>query len=320
MKTMEAYGKLYDHIEKLRILNYVGRSGSITKAANLLNMTQAAASHSIRVLESILNVKLLHREARGIRLTDSGKILFDFSQRLLADIQSVEAKAINPYQQDTGFLRIGTHETLAIHVWPPFLRKFGTKHPKVSISLISGRVDGLIQGLLSREYHIVMSVEPLRHRDIESEEVYTGVMGLFIGNSDATKSHPILKRDVISLTEANNVPILTDASAHVRQNLSIPAFLMNHGFSLEQFFELNSFEAAMRLAMIGLGIAVVPERNAASYVNEGRLRPLKIKGIKPTNFGNHRICASIVKGEEEHQPIIRLFFDELMDFCRIELP
>jgi DNA-binding transcriptional LysR family regulator len=316
---METYSRLQDHIEKLRVLNYVGRSGSITKAASLLHMTQAAASHSIRVLENVLNIKLLHREARGVRLTDSGKILFDFSQRLLADIQSAEARTLNPYQQDTGVLRIGTHETLAIHVWPPFLRQFGERHPKVSVSLISGRVDGLIQGLLNREYQIVMSVEPLKHRDIQSEEVYAGVMGLFIGNSAATKSHPILKRDTLSLAAANEVPILTDASAHIRQNLPLPVFLMDHGFSLDRFYELNSFEAAMRLAMIGIGIAVVPERNASSYVKDGLLRPLKIKEINPKKFGNHRICASIVKEEQKHQPIIRLFFDELITFCRKEI-
>lgn len=313
---MDAYGKLQDHIEKLRVLNYVGRSGSITKAATLLHITQAAASHSIRVLENVLNVKLLHREARGIRLTDSGKILFDFSQRLLVDIQTAEAMTLNPYQKDTGVLRVGTHETLAIHVWPPFLQQFAQHHPKVSVSLISGRVDSLIQGLLDREYQIVMTVEPLNHRDLQSEEIYTGVMGLFIGPSSVTKEHPILKRGTLSLAEANEVPILTDASAHVRQNLPIPTFLLDHGFRLDRFYELNSFEAAMRLAMRGVGIAVVPDKNAATYVKDGLLRPLKIKEINPKKFGKHRICASLVKEEHKHQPIIRLFFDELIAYCK----
>jgi DNA-binding transcriptional LysR family regulator len=186
----------------------------------------------------------------------------------------------------------------------------------VSVSLISGRVDGLIQGLLDREYQIVMSVEPLKHRDIQSEEIYAGVMGLFIGNNAATKSHPILSRGSISLTEANEAPILTDASAHVRQNLPIPVFLMDQGFNLDRFYELNSFEAAMRLAMMGVGIAVVPERNAAAYVKDDLLRPLKIKEINPKTFGKHRICASLVKEEQKHQPIIRLFFEELLAYCK----
>ncbi len=47
----------------------------------------------------------------------------------MAEIKSVEARTLNPYQQDAGVLRIGTHETLAIHVWPPFLRQFKANIP-----------------------------------------------------------------------------------------------------------------------------------------------------------------------------------------------
>ena len=301
-------GNLQDHIEKLRVLNFVGRLGSITKAAALLHITQAAASHSIRVLETVLGVKLLHREARGIRLTDSGKILFDFSQRLLVDIQAAEMMAQNPYLPDAGVLRVGTHETLAIHIWPSFLQEFSKRHKKICVSLISGRVDGLVQGLLNREYQILLTVEPLIHRDLQIEDVYQGVMGLFVGTKATAKS-------VMTLAEANEISILTDTSAHIRQNLPIPAFLLEHGFKLDRFFELNSFEAAMRLAMKGQGIAVVPERNASSYVKDGLLRPLKIAEINAKKFGNHRICASMLK-ENSKQPIIRLMYNELLEYCR----
>lgn len=317
---MKASGKLQEHLEKLRVLNFIGKSGSITKAAALLRITQAAASHSIRVLEQILDLKLLHREARGIRLTDSGKILFEFSERLFADIQSVEARTLNPYHPDAGVLRIGTHETLAIHVWPKFLQQFGERHPKVSVSLTCGRIDGLIKGLLSRDFQIVMSVEPLKHRDIRCEAIYEGSMGLFVANRPEGKPHPLVGRKSLSLSEANEVPIITDALAHIRQNLSIPVFLMDHGFTLDRFYELNSFEAAMRLAMTGMGIAVVPERNAHAYVKDGLLRPLKIEGLNLTKFGHHRICASVLKEEAKYQPVTRIFFEELMaDFKKIDI-
>lgn len=313
---MEAYNKLQDHIEKLRVLNYVARSGSITKAASLLHITQAAASHSIRVLEGALDVKLLHREARGIRLTDSGKVLFEFSQKLLADIQTAEALTLNPYQKDAGMLRVGTHETLAIHVWPPFLQQFSHRHPKVSVSLISGRVDQLIQGLRNREYQIVMTVEPLPHRDIESHKIYPGVMGLFVGSVANTKHHPSLSRRTLSLAQANELSILTDASAHIRQNLPIPTFLLDQGFRLDRFYELNSFEAAMRLAMTGAGIAVVPERNAAGYVKSGQLRPIQIKELNTKTFGAHHICASRLRSTDGDLPLVNIFFEELLTYCK----
>ena len=148
-----------------------------------------------------------------------------------------------------------------------------------------------------------------------SEQIYSGSMGLFVGVNSTAKEHPILKRSTLTLAEVNEVPILTDAAAHIRQNLPIPTFLLDQGFRLDRFYELNSFEAAMRLAMMGVGIAVVPDRNAAAYVKDGLLRPLKVKGLNFKSFGQYRICASVVKEEQKHQPIVRLFFEELLAYC-----
>jgi len=308
---MEISGNLYDHVEKLRVLNFVGRSGSITKAAALLHITHAAASHSIRVLETVLGVQLLHRQPRGIQLTESGKILFEFSQRLLADVRSVEMRALHPEQSLAGALRVGTHETLAVHVWPPFLQRFSKESPHVVVSLISGRIESLVAGLLNREYHVIVTVEPSEHREIDREPLYSGPMGLFVGTGAGVRRHPLLRQRVLDLSEANELPILTDAMAHLRQSLPLPVFLLDQGFRLERFYELNSFEAAMRLAMVGVGIAVVPERNAADYVRKGQLRPLRIREIKPATFGVHRVCASVRK-DQRRIPLVRHFFDEVV--------
>jgi DNA-binding transcriptional LysR family regulator len=309
-------GKLQDHIEKLRVLNYVGRMGSITKAAAAIHLTQAAASQSIRVLEDILGVKLLFREARGVQLTESGRVLFEFSQRLLSEIQGVEAKTINPFSSGGGVLKIGTHETLAIHVWPPVFEKFSDVYPDTVVSLISGRIDDLVSGILNRDHQIILSVEPLKHPRIKIEEVYAGRMGIYANPAAAAKRYPSLKKKKITVAEANLVPMMTDAAAHIRQGLPIPVFLMENGFTLDKFFELNSFEAAMRLAMRGFGLAVVPTRNAELYVKQKLLTPITITEVHDAKFGAHRICASILKDQVE-QPIIRQFFQMTLDHCRV---
>ncbi len=313
---MKHYGKLQDHIEKLRVLNYVGRLNSITKAAAVLHTTQAAASHSIRVLEDILGVKLLHREARGVQLTDSGKVLFEYSRRLFTEIQAVEAKTINPFSSGAGVLKIGTHETLAIHIWPPVFEKFSDAYPDTVVSLISDRVDGLVSGLLNRDFQIILSVEPIKHPRIIIKEVYEGKMGFYVSPKLASKRYPVLTKKIISLAEANQIPIMIDSSAHVRQGLPIPTFLMESGFTLERFFELNSFEASMRLAMRGFGIAAVPDKNAEDYVKQKLLVPLKVKEIKPSHFGDYRICASILK-DQINQPMIKQFFQMTLDYFSI---
>lgn len=283
--------RLKDHLEKLRVLVAVARSGSITKAATVLHMTQAAVSQSIKALEQALEFDLIVREPKGIRLTERGGILCEFSKRMFLEIEAVEGQLANPQGGPTGALRIGTHETLAIHVWPDLLDSFRLAHPQVSVSLISGRIDGLMTALQNYEHHVVLSVEPEKRPDLVSMVLYEGSMRLFASKGTANR---------MTMKEASLLPILTDAAAHVREGLPIPSFLASAGFALDRFHELNSFEAAMRIAALGFGLALVPDRNAAESVRAGRLQEVEITDRDLGGVGRYKICASWLKRNETY--------------------
>lgn len=287
--------RLKDHLEKLQVLNAVARSGSITKAATLLRITQAAVSQSIKTLEQALNQELIIREPRGIGLTEHGRILFEFSKRLIADVEAVETQFENPNETNIGSLRIGTHETLAIHVWPQLIHSFCEEFPQIGISLIGGRIDALISSLVNYELHLTLTVEPEPRPDLVTLVVYEGCLGFYGAGS---------MPETITMDAAAQLPILTDASAHLRQHTPIPSLLAGRGFNLARFHEINSFEAAMRFAALGLGLAVVPDRNAQEYVKAGKIRKLNITGIDNETFGPYKICASWLKKNDAHRPLI----------------
>jgi len=294
--------RLKDHLEKLRVLVAISRAGSISQAATRLHMTQAAASQSIKVLERALDFDLLVRESKGIRLTERGQVLCEFSKRLFLEIEAVEAQLATASEGVSGGLRVGTHETLAIHICPPVLDAFSKMYPGIAVSLISGRVDDLVRALYNYEHHMIMSVEPQPRDDLKIAVLYEGCFGLYGGVKLPAR---------IALDEAARMPILTDASAHVRQGLPIPSFLAGCGFVLDRFHELNSFEAAMRIAAYGLGLALVPDRNAAEAVASGRLRKIDIDELDTETFGRYRICASWLKRNESYKPL-QIFRDSLL--------
>lgn len=299
------FAHLRQHIEKLYAFSIVAKAGSLSQAAANLKISQAGLSHSLKVLEGALDSALFTRSSKGMTMTPAGELLFDYSKKLFHDLDAIEAAVKNPNLEGAGRLRIGTHETLAIHVWPHFLSKLGQRHPHLLISLISGRTNGLVQGLKNGDHHIIVTVEPSDDALLIKTPLYQGDFGFFAAPTAPTR-FPLLLKKRLSLSDANQVPLLTDALAEIRQNTLIPAYLAQNGFRLDNFFELNSFEAAIQLASRGLGLAFLPKRNAAAAVKAGHLRQITVEGVPGNGFGAYQICASYLKSMETDKMLMRL--------------
>ncbi|MBT5901988.1 MAG: LysR family transcriptional regulator [Opitutaceae bacterium] len=76
---------------KLLAFATLAQTGSFTLAAEDLGLTQSAVSHSIKALENELNVRLVDRRGRAIRLTAVGKRLLNYANRILADMEEARA-------------------------------------------------------------------------------------------------------------------------------------------------------------------------------------------------------------------------------------
>lgn len=293
---MEAL-RLHEHLEKLAHFESTARLGKVTLAARQLSVSQAAISRSIKILEDILQVPLLIRRQSGIELTDQGKSLFEFSKKVLNDTAELEKtiRGLNP--NNITHLKVGTHEALAIHFWPIFLKKFSEDFPQIKVSLISGRIDALVSGLLHRHHDFLLSVEPLKNQKIESKILYSNRLRLYTSRTK-NNNYPSLNKDQISIEELNSVPLLTDIASHSRQGLSMTNFLAAHGMELKNIFELNSFEASIRLAEQGQGVAVLPEVTGKNQMME-RLKEIKVAKMTSKRFGLHNICMSFLKSNRE---------------------
>lgn len=182
---------LHEHLEKLIHFESAARLEKISAAAKALRSSPAAISRSIKILEDHLNQPLIVRKQNGIELTDGGQTLYEFSRRLLQDVNQVEERIRKPNHQGQTLLRVGTHETLAIYFWPRILRSFFDAHPDIRISLTSGRVEQLVAGLRQHHYDLIVSVSPSNMSGIENRTLYQTHLGLFSEKRLNTKP-PIL--------------------------------------------------------------------------------------------------------------------------------
>ena len=93
--------------DKLRIFHIVAEAGSFTRAMGALNLSQSAISRQIAALESELKVTLFHRHARGLKLTEQGRLLLDTTRDITARLGAAESR----------ILESSTVRSVEIRVW-----------------------------------------------------------------------------------------------------------------------------------------------------------------------------------------------------------
>lgn len=123
-------------IQELRSLVYCGDLGSVSRAAEALNLTQSAVSRSIRSLEERLSVKLFHRVRKRLHLSDAGRAMVHEARDILAAIDRT-AKMAMSFSEGGDVLRLAVLPTFAATWLIPRLPGFLKSRPDVSIDLAS---------------------------------------------------------------------------------------------------------------------------------------------------------------------------------------
>ena len=123
-------------LDLYKVFRQVGKSGSFSKAAEELYMTQPAVSQSIMQLENELNIRLFNRTRKGVTFTTEGNNLFDYVNSAITLIEAGEEKILEFRNLSTGELKIGVGDTISKYYLIPFLEKFHNKYPNIKLKIV----------------------------------------------------------------------------------------------------------------------------------------------------------------------------------------
>ncbi|SFA89870.1 DNA-binding transcriptional regulator, LysR family [Collimonas sp. OK607] len=127
-----------DRLEAMRLFTQIVDLGSFTKAAGLLEIPRATATHAMKELEQRLGVRLLERTTRNVKPTLDGRGFYERCCRILADVEDAEASLDISSANPTGVLRLGLHGTHATQIILPRLAEFRQRYPRLDIVISSG--------------------------------------------------------------------------------------------------------------------------------------------------------------------------------------
>ena len=122
-----------DRWTEIELFVQVAETGSLSRAAEALDLSNAAASRHLSALEERLGARLVERNTRRLYLTETGQEFFSRAKSILADLKDAEdtvnAAALNP----TGTLRVTASLSFAMHHVAPLLREYTRRYPNVTV-------------------------------------------------------------------------------------------------------------------------------------------------------------------------------------------
>jgi DNA-binding transcriptional LysR family regulator len=131
------------HME-IRVLRYfltVVREESITKAAEVLHITQPTLSRQLAQMEEEIGVRLFDRGTRKIRLTNEGLLLRRRAEEILQLVDKTEKELVEQEEQVEGKISIGCGEVASVQMLPDLIRNFHQKYPLVTFDLFTATAD-----------------------------------------------------------------------------------------------------------------------------------------------------------------------------------
>ncbi|MFT4172305.1 MAG: LysR family transcriptional regulator [Rhodocyclaceae bacterium] len=157
-------------LKALRAFTEVVRSGSFTKAARLLYVTQPTISKMIRALEDELGTPLLLREGKSVRLTDAGRVVFDHGQTVLAATARLQGELEAIGQLVHGQLRMGLPPMVGSAFFAPVVRAYREQYPGVELILSEDGARDLERGVVAGNLELAVTVLPTAREELSTLE------------------------------------------------------------------------------------------------------------------------------------------------------
>jgi DNA-binding transcriptional LysR family regulator len=250
---------------QLRALHAVALTGSVTRAAEQLLMTQPAVSHAIRGLERELGVSLLVRRADGVALTSVGAAVAERASIILTQLEGLRADAAAAAEQHATTLRIGVLPSANARLMPALLREFGAAHPDVRVRVLEGSDPEVLDWLRTGAVDVAVVAEP-----------FDDLLAVPLAVDDLLAvlpiDHALAAQEAVAIADLAREPFIMPAGGC---EPIISGLARAAGVRLRRHYEVRDTASITAMVRERLGVTVMPELSIPDDRSGLRVLPLE---------------------------------------------
>jgi DNA-binding transcriptional LysR family regulator len=260
-------------LSQLEVFLAVARERRFSRAAEKLHRTQSAVSQTIRKLEEELGEALFDRSSREGVLTDAGKVLFDYAEKLI-NLRGEATESLSELRElQKGKLVIAANEFTVLYLLP-LLAVFRRLHPMIKITVersLGSRIPDDV--LLYRSEFGVLSYEP-QEPALHSIVVYLDEL-VFV----TPPTHPLATAPQVSVRQLGAESFVAHIVSSPYREKVIQLF-KTHKTPLHMDLELPTLQAIKQYVAAGNGVAFIPEISVESELARGELVRIPVRELQ----------------------------------------
>jgi len=290
-------------IRHLRLIKAIVEEGSITRAMNILHLSQSALSYQLKEAELQVGTQVFYRRNKKLILTPVGKKLYATANKVLKELDTADAEIKKMVNGDIGVIRISTECYTSYHWLPAVLKKFKNEFPNVEIEIVFEATHRPINKLIAGELDLAITSNPEQIEQIEFVQLFTDEMLAVVSSK-----HQWAQRDYITAEDFQDVSLII----HSLPLDTVSIFrtqLTPKGISPKKLIVLPLTEASIELVKADMGVIVLANWALQPYINE----EIKAVRISPEGFFRQQYIARIRARE---YPV---YFDYFIKFLREEI-
>lgn len=260
----------------LEVFYWAAQLQSFSRAAEKLNTTQPGISHRIAAMEETIGEQLFNRSSKPMALTSVGRTLFGHSELILRQVASMELD-LGLDRKVHRTVRLGVSETI-VQTWlSRFLERSSRQFPNIDFDMTVDVTPSMSRSLLDGELDIALMLGPA---------VLDGFTCIKLTDYPLKFYAPpgMLPEDLFTFGTASSIPILT-YPRHTYPYDHLRDLLVRHTDRSPRIFTNSSISTIEKMAVDGIGIALVAEGSLGEATKNGSLRPIKSDiSIPPLSF------------------------------------
>ncbi|NPA53805.1 MAG: LysR family transcriptional regulator, partial [Aquificae bacterium] len=259
---------------KLKIFKTVADTGSFSKAAELLFLSQPTVTLQIKKIENYLGVVLFKRDKKKVVLTEEGKILYQYASKIIEDYLLLEEGITNLKEGLQKRLVIGASTTIGEFLLPEKVSSF-IKDKDISFNLFIGNSKEIEEGILSKSFYIGLIEDEISSTKFEKIPFYSDEIILIASSNTKTP-------EFINLSELKNFKFIFREKGSGTRNI-VEKYLKEKNINILPTLEISSSKAIAK---------IIEKTNYLAFVSklvvEEDLKKKKLKHIKIKNFNIKR--------------------------------
>lgn len=268
-----------NNLDSYYIFYMVAKSGSISKAAESLYISQPAVTWHIKNLENELETTLFIRTKKGTTLTEEGKIFLEYVEKGMSSFENGRNALTNLKKLDSGIIRIGASTTVSKYVLFPYLEKFHNDYPNIDIRIVNTLTEELLKELRSGNLDLLILNLPMSEtKDLIIQKIID-VQDIFVGN----KKYFDLTSGKVKLEELKDYPLLFQKSpSNTRKYLD--NYLKQNQVELMPKMEIVSYNLIMDFIKSGFGIGYATKEFILEELEKESLYEIEVTPSIPKRF------------------------------------